>query len=50
MDFEFLKNIQVTTEMKFKHSYSAQINGFNKSRKNEAMYGRKDGVIFTFKI
>ena len=30
MDFEFLRDIQVTTEMKFKTSANAQMNDLNK--------------------
>ena len=30
VDFEFLRDIQITTEMKFKTSASAQINDLNK--------------------
>ena len=36
--------------MRYKTPASAQINELNKSHKNEAMYSRKDGVIFTFTI
>ena len=47
---DFLGSIQATTEMRYKTSASAQINELNQSHTNEAMYSRKDGVIFRFTI